>query len=229
MAAFAQAGALAAAVLLALGVLSFAAQRHTEPAAHCEAPSGTPRHSLILLGNLRALALVMAGLGAITGTVDVAGIAFAMQRGVPAAAILVLSAYAVGSFGAGLLLGMLQHEMSLPRLLRWCTLATALGTLPLPWAPGIASLSLLLLITGLFVAPTMIVTMTLVEKTVPASRLTEALTWLITGLNLGIAAGAMCAGRIVDAYGARAGFGIALAAGAFALLAAWRKPHSFSA
>eukprot|EP01037_Dinobryon_pediforme_P024325 gene24325-26088_t len=64
----------------------------------------------------------------------------------------------------------------------------------------------------------MIINMTLIEKSVPAESLTEGMTWLITGLNIGIASGAAVAGMIVDAKGPRAGFGVAVAAGMCVLL-----------
>lgn len=229
VAAFAQAGPLAAALLLVLGVLSFTAQRRTEPPVRRRAPGSAGEGSVIRLASVRVMALVMFGLDAITGTVDVVSVAFATQLGQPAAAAIVLSIYAVGSCGAGLLFGALQRELSLPRLLLWGGLATALSTLPLLLANGIASLSVVMLVSGLFVAPTMIVAMTLTERSVPADRLTEALTWLITGLNIGIATGAVCAGQVVDAHGARAGFGVAMVAGAVVLLAAWYAARHVSA
>ncbi|KAG1541035.1 hypothetical protein G6F50_014280 [Rhizopus delemar] len=57
------------------------------------------------------------------------------------------------------------------------------GTLP--------ALAAAVLLAGLFFAPTMIVAMSLVEQRVPASRLTEGMTWLLAGLNIGVALGAL--------------------------------------
>lgn len=223
VATFAQAGPLAAALLLAVGVLSFSAQRRSEPPVRLaiRRDGGTKEDSLLRSEHIRMLSLVMIGLGAITGAVDVFSMAFATQLGKPASASIVLSAYAGGSCGAGLLFGAYQGKWPLPRLLLAGGCATALSTLPLlvP-AHSIGSLASALLTTGLCVAPTMIVAMSLAERNVPASRLTETLTWLITGLNLGIAAGAACAGWLIDAYDVQAGFGVALTAGGFTLVAA---------
>jgi MFS family permease len=66
----------------------------------------------------------------------------------------------------------------------------------------------------------MIIAMALVESNVPGHRLTEGLTWLVTGLGAGVAAGAALAGWVVDHYGVRAGFWTAVGAGAVVLLAA---------
>jgi MFS family permease len=66
----------------------------------------------------------------------------------------------------------------------------------------------------------MIIAMALVESSVPGHRLTEGLTWLVTGLGAGVAAGAALAGWVVDHYGVGAGFWTAVGAGAIVLLAA---------
>ena len=75
-------------------------------------------------------------------------------------------------------------------------------------------------VAGWFFSPTLIVAMALIEKLVPPARLTEGLTWLITGLSVGVAIGAAGSGALVDQFGARSGFWLALAAGAVVLAAA---------
>jgi MFS family permease len=72
-------------------------------------------------------------------------------------------------------------------------------------------------VSGLFFAPTLIVSMALVERIVPASRLTEGMTWLITGLSIGVALGAASSGWMIDHFGAASGFWVALVAGAVVL------------
>ena len=65
---------------------------------------------------------------------------------------------------------------------------------------------------------TLITAMGLVENIVPPAKLTEGLTWMITGLGMGVALGAVLGGWVVDAYGAQAGFSVSLAAGGVMLL-----------
>ena len=55
-------------------------------------------------------------------------------------------------------------------------------------------------------------------RVVPPAKLTEGLTWMITGLGMGVALGAVLGGWVVDAYGAQAGFSVSLAAGGVMLL-----------
>ncbi|AKA23537.1 MFS transporter [Pseudomonas chlororaphis] len=218
VAVFPEAGPLAALVLLAIGVTALVAQRSTEPPVHPH----EERHkaSIIRSLELQLLVLLMIALGVIVGVVDVVSVAFAQQQGQPAAASIVLSVYAIGSCLAGIAFGALKLDVPLPRLFMYGGIATAVTTLPLLLASNIFGLSLAVFVAGLFFAPTLIVAMALVENIVPPAKLTEGLTWLITGLSIGVAIGAASSGWLVDAFGARSGFWVALAAGAVVLGAA---------
>ncbi|WP_095110890.1 MFS transporter [Pseudomonas sp. Irchel 3E20] len=215
---FPEAGPLVALVMLVIGVTAFVLQRATEPAIHPRA-AGRQR-SVIRSGAVRLLCLLMMAMGTIAGVVDVVSVAFAQQQGQPAAASIVLSVYAIGSCVAGLAFGAWKTAIPLPRLFLYGGMATALTTLPLLLASDILGLSLAVFVAGWFFSPTLIVAMALIEKLVPPARLTEGLTWLITGLSVGVAIGAAGSGALVDQFGARSGFWLALAAGAVVLAAA---------
>ncbi|RZI72822.1 MAG: MFS transporter, partial [Rubrivivax sp.] len=172
---------------------------------------------------------LMVCMGIIVGTVDIASVAFAEQLQRPAAASVVLAAYALGSCASGLLFGVLQTNIALHRQLLIGAAATAVTTLPLMLAGSIPALAAAVLMAGLCFAPTMIVAMTLIERLVPEQQVTEGMTWLLAGLNVGVAMGAAGAGRIVDGAGVHAGFALALVAACAVLLVALqasRKLHS---
>ncbi|MCU1791546.1 MFS transporter [Pectobacterium polaris] len=220
VAVFPQAGPLAAALLLIVGVFALVTQHGTEPPVEAQDVRTDRSGSVIKQANVRLLALLMVAMGVIVGTVDIVSVAFAEQYGQPAAASLVLSAYAVGSCLAGLVFGALKLRTALHQLLLLGGLATAATTLPLLLVGSIPALAMAVLIAGLFFAPTMIVAMSLVERLVPEHRLTEGMTWLLAGLNVGVALGAALSGYVVDDSGARAGFAVALCAGVLVLLVA---------
>lgn len=215
-----QAGPLAAAVLLVIGVFALAIQVGTEPPVEAGDVVGQGSNSVFRLADVRLLTLLMVAMGVIVGTVDIVSVAFAEQMGMPAAASVVLSCYAIGSCAAGLIFGALKLDTPLHKLLLLGGLATAATTLPLLLAGNIVGLAGAVLVAGLFFAPTMIVAMSLVERIVPESKLTEGMTWLLAGLNVGVAGGAAASGQVVDAWGAKAGFNVALVAGAAVLLVA---------
>jgi MFS family permease len=219
--AFPEAGPLAALLMLAVGVTAFVLQRGTEPPVHPH--DAHERGSIIRSGAIRLLLVLMVALGTIVGVVDVVSVAFAQQEGHPAAASIVLSMYAIGSCLAGLAFGALKLDIPLPRLFLYGGVATAVTTLPLLLAGDIFGLSMAVFVAGLFFSPTLIVAMALVENIVPAAKLTEGLTWLVTGLSVGVAIGAASSGWLVDAFGARSGFWAALAAGVVVLGAAMQS------
>ena len=221
---FPQAGVVLAAVLLALGMLALVLQRGSEPPLIARRAMQGRAGSVIAVGEVRLLALLMVAMGVIVGTVDIVSVAFAAQAGQPAAASVVLSAYAAGSCVAGLVFGAVGLKMPLHRLLLLGGAATAATTLPLLWVDGIAALAVAVLVAGVCFAPTMIVAMSLVERRVPGHQLTEGMTWLLAGLNIGVALGAAASGQVVDGLGARAGFVIAAGAGAVVLvMAIWAQ------
>jgi MFS family permease len=213
VAAFPQAGVLAAALLLLAGMYALIAQRNTEPPIDANANTTRATKSVMRCPKMQLLAVMVGAMGVIVGTVDVVSVAFAAALGQPVMASLVLSAYAAGSCAAGLLFGAHRPQVSLHRLLLWGGVATAASTIPLLWVNHIAALACVVLVAGMCFAPTLIVAMSLVEKLVPAQRLTEGMTWLLASLNAGVALGAASSGHLVDGNGTQAGFSVALAAG----------------
>ena len=218
VAVFPQAGVLAAVVLLIAGVSALLLQKGSEPPIQVQEQGSRP--SVLRLNSVRLLALLMVAMGVIVGTVDIVSVAFAEQMGQPGAASLVLSAYALGSCVAGLVFGGLKLNIPLHRLLLLGGLATAATTLPLLLVASVAQLAGAVLLAGLFFAPTMIVAMSLVERVVPEQQLTEGMTWLLAGLNIGVAMGAAASGQMVDQGGASSGFMVALYAAALIVLLA---------
>lgn len=85
---------------------------------------------------------------------------------------------------------------------------------------GLIAVGAALLVAGIAISPTLITAMALVERLVPASQLTEGMTWTTTGLALGVALGSSAGGWVVDASGAAAGYWVPVTAGVFGVLTA---------
>ncbi|HET6968081.1 MAG TPA: MFS transporter, partial [Ornithinibacter sp.] len=90
---------------------------------------------------------------------------------------------------------------------------------------SIPVMGLALLVGGVAIAPTMIATLSLTERTVPVSRLTEGMAIMHTGIVAGVAPGATISGYVVDHSGASAAYLVSLAAGVLAALAALAVPR----
>lgn len=197
------AGALATA-----GGLALAAQRGTEPPARPVTRSG----SAITARGMPVLVPVFALAGSAFGAIDVSVIAYAQEHGHRSLAGPLLAVFALGSMTAGLWYGTRTWRGGLDR--RFLIGITLFGTglTPLPVASDIWLLAPLIFLCGLAISPTIIPGYGLVQRLVPAHLLTEGLTWLSTAVGVGVSIGAPVAGRLVDAYGARAALAYPLAA-----------------
>ncbi|MEV8552891.1 MFS transporter [Streptomyces glaucescens] len=213
---FPEAGPLLAGCFLAAGVFWLTAQRATEPAPHPRAEHGRSRSALRAPG-LQVLVGTFVATGAIFGAVDVVTVAFADERGHKGAASVVLALYAAGSCVAGAVFGLLRFKGAPePRwLLGVCAMAVSM--IPLLLVGNLPFLAVALFVAGLSIAPTMITTMSLIEEHVPRAQLTEGMTWVSTGLAVGVALGSSAAGWVIDAAGARAGYGVPAVSGAVAV------------
>lgn len=61
--------------------------------------------------------------------------------------------------------------------------------------------------------------MTLIERIVPTTQITEGITYAMTGVLIGFSAGSAASGWVIDNFGASNGFWIAVAGGGVALIA----------
>jgi predicted MFS family arabinose efflux permease len=159
------------------------------------------------------------------GAMDVVVVAFAEAEGAPALAGVALAVYAGGSLVAGLVYGVLKLPGSLAARYVGCALFFGVAAQLLFAVDSLVSLVPVGFIAGLAIAPVLVSGMSLVESRVPRGALTEALTWVVTGLTLGVTAGSALAGAAVDAWGAETAFVVPAASAALAgLLAVLGSP-----
>jgi MFS family permease len=201
------AAGLAACVALGLaGAFWLASQRGTQPPARRR---GTGRADT---GRLSPAALVpvvvaCASLGALFGGMELAVVAFATHAGIVKLTGLLIMAWATGSLVSGLLTGAVHWRTPPARRFRIGAAALAVSLLPLLFVSHPALLAVVLVLSGVTIAPTLVASVAVTQQSVAPHRLTEALGWTTTGLAAGIAGGAAVMGQIVDTWGARAGFG----------------------
>jgi MFS family permease len=215
---FPEAGVLMSTIFLAGGMAAFAVQRSTEPKVR---KSGTAAPASAIL--LRPVQLVTAALifvGAIFATAEVSTVALTREFGQPEAASLVIGVYATGSFVVGLIIGALKLKIPLHRQLLAALGTLLVTTLPLLLVGSVAALAGAIFLSGVAVSPTFITAFGLIERRVPPEALTEGITWVMTGIGIGMALGAFVAGWVVDRFGAQSGFWVSVIAASLALLIA---------
>lgn len=213
---FPEAGMLASTLFLAVGITAFIAQRSSEPRVR---PSeGHAAGSAIRLRPVQIITLVLVFVGAIFATAEVSAVAITKELGQPGAASLVIGVYAIGSFVVGIVIGALNLQMPLQRQLAIAVAIIALTTVPLLFADTVILLAVAVFVSGMAVSPTFITAFRLIEQRVPEAMLTEGITWVMTGIGIGMALGAFVAGWVVDTYGPHNGFWVSVAAGTAAFL-----------
>lgn len=224
---FPEAAPLLSSVFLTIGVCLFTMQKSTEPPVHPR--DITNNGTVFKIGSLRVLVFTLIAIGTIFGTIDVVSVAFAEQQGNTVAASFVLSVYAIGSCLAGLIFGTLKLNTPPYNQFLIAVTLSMITMLPLVFVNSITWLVVIVFFAGLSVAPTMIITMGLVEKIVPESKIIEGMTWAITGLGIGVSLGSAIAGLVIDNFGAHVGFNVAIIAGGLALtiaLLGYKTLHS---
>jgi len=160
-------------------------------------------------------------IGCVFGSIDVSVVAAATEWGVRSASGTVLAIFSFASGVAGFYYGSRAWHSPLTGRFVMGVVALFLCASGLLIAHTELLLAAVGLLVGATVAPTLINGNSLIERMVPRARLTEGLSWMGTGLGIGVAVGSGIAGPVIDTNGYPGGFAVTVAsAGAAALLAA---------
>jgi MFS family permease len=230
------AGVSCAALCALGGSLWFASQRSTEPPLvadsrlaaprPAEPSAASPRGRAAFRGRRAQLAapslvvLVPAYLflGAMFVAIDLSTVAFATHFGHKSLAGLILGTYALGSGIGGLWYGARTWRAPAWRRLAITLPLTVAGVCTFWAMPNLVVLDAVIFLCGMTIAPTLIAGYSLLESTSQPGRATEAMSWLSTGISVGVACGATAAGFILDAFGPRWGYAFAAGSGLTAAL-----------
>jgi len=206
-----------------LGVLWLSTQRATEPPDRRQRTSaGDATTKPPMPWRVVApLVVVCVALGAVFGSTEVITVAFAEEQGAKALSGPLLGVWALGSLVAGLATGLVAWRTGPEVRVRWGMLALGVTMVPLALVGSLWVMAGFLLLGGMAIAPTLIATLAVVERSVPKSRLTEGMAILHTGMGVGIAPGAAVGGLMIDAYGASPAYAVPAVAGLLGAAAAW--------
>jgi MFS family permease len=195
--------------LVAGGSLWLAALHATEPPPH---PRGDVRPGSALRSRgMLMLTIATVAMGAVFASAEVSMVAYCGQHGDRALSGLVLAAIATGSAVSGVVYGAFDWRSDVLRRFRLQTIAFAVLPVVLLAATSVPVLAVCGFVLGLGIAPALITTFGLIQQIVPARAITEGLSWVSTGLNVGYGAGAALVGGIADHHGARAAFLVVIA------------------
>jgi predicted MFS family arabinose efflux permease len=223
--AFPASGVGVAALLCLIGTLWFAAERGTEPAVvpadrsagRAVRPGRAGRPGRVrgaAAPGLVVLAPVYLLLGAMFVSIDLSTVAFAQDLGHKPLAGFILGTYAFGSATGGIWYGSRQWRGPIEKRFAFTLALTVLGVATFWAQPNLITLTCGIYLCGLAIAPTLIAGFSLLEAQAKPGRRTEAMSWLSSGISVGVAVGASVVGFVIDAHGPRFGYAFAALCGA---------------
>jgi len=169
-----------------------------------------PRAGALAAPGMRTLMYSIVPTGISFGVFEVAMPAFAVEQGHAASlAGILLSAMALGSLLGGLWYG--ARHWTGPIVSRYIGLHIlfTVGLLPLLVASSMGSMAILMLIAGVFLAPSAAAGYLIVDHIAPPGTVTEATTWVMTANVAGGALGAALGGIVVQEMSVRAALVVA--------------------
>ena len=206
------AATLACAALLLGGVLAFCAHAASRAWRPARTTHGLGAAGALRSRGVRTLMLVFALLGVTFGSIEIAVPVAAEAAGHRGAAGLLLGVWGLGSLLGGLAAARAGAARDPVKRLTGLLAALAGGHLLLTIPLGPLPLAVLLLLAGLALSPAIAAAYAMVEQLAPAGTVTEAYTWLTTGIAAGLAAGAAVSGALAQAHGAGGAFAVAATA-----------------
>jgi MFS family permease len=198
-------GVSVSAVIGLIGAVALAAQRSSQPPIR-STPHGHGGSTRLPWRVLLPVSIASGALGMVFGGMEINVVAFAKETGVLPYAGLILIAWSFGSLVAGAVTGAIIWNASPAKRFRVSASLLVLSLLPLPFISHPAGVALLLILSGMAIAPTLIASVGVIQSAVDQSRLTEALAWNSTGVVAGVSIGAAAVGFVIDSSGAQAGF-----------------------
>jgi MFS family permease len=177
---------------------------------------------------IRTIVLYAAAMGAGFGAVELAMPAFAEAHGSRELGGLARACFSAGSLAGGLLAGTRPQRNDMRRFALG-SLGISLGMLGFQLAFSIPSLCVLAFVAGLPIAPTVAVVYTLIDRTARTGTAAEAFAWFGTAISVGIGAGTVCGGVLVDQRGVRWAFGVGAAVAFLGALGALARHGTFRA
>jgi hypothetical protein len=197
---FAPAAALlvSAAAVLA-GTVVLVAALPPQPRADADAPPRRGRLGALAAPGIRTLVGSMLPVGFALGATEVALPAFADAHGRPELSGVLIAIWSLGSLAGGLAYGARPRRAPLASVHLRVALLLPLGLLPMALAVSPATMALLVVPAGIFIAPLIATRNELAGEIAPAGMQTEAYAWPLTALVGGIALGAAASGALADA------------------------------
>lgn len=202
------AGLLASIAFVSCGAVLLASQATTEPPINT-AEEQANRERVLRIPAVNSITIVFFLMGGYFGAVELVTVAFATERGFRPLSGALLAIWAFASALAAVVNGAIRFKSTpAKRFILFLAVLTVLS-IAFIFATTLLQLALALFITGFCIAPILIAGLTVVEKEVPDSQITEGIALVTMGFPIGSAVAASVSGRVLDLTSAHQAFLIA--------------------
>ncbi len=194
---------------MAVGTTLFISQRSTEPPPFKKDESG--KHGFVLrMPVVQAVFFPFIFIGAFFNSLSLTVVGYAQQHHDAPYTGLVLAIWAAGSGVAAVFNGSIKWRLKDASRFRINLLAILGLSLPFFFIHSMVELAAALFLSGIGVAPLIVAGYNVAEKSVPAEKVTETLSWVIAGLSLGGSLPGTLTGHIIDSQGASKAFVVSI-------------------
>jgi predicted MFS family arabinose efflux permease len=202
------AGLTVAGGLVAVGMTALLWQRRSEPPAHGRSDRRLVDRRL-LTPAVGALFGVNMSMGLFFGSIPVAITAFAFAHHAPALAGPIAAVSSLTSLSAGLVYGARAHRLQPTTIILIVSSLLVIGTAALSIVPNVPAMFICYAVVGGAIAPILIPSAVLLQRTTDPRVYTQANTWMNSASAAGIAVAAPLTGLAIQIGGWRLGFLIA--------------------
>jgi predicted MFS family arabinose efflux permease len=190
---------------MSVGTGLYIVQKKSEPPPH-PIVKGDKRTAVLAIPQVQAVFLPYILLGTFFMSATLCTIAFADERGAKGSTGLLLAIWSAGSAAAAIINGLIKWRITDGQKFIYLIIAMFFATIPLLFSHSILILGIVLFLNGFGVAPILISGYAIVEKSVPAAKVTETFAWILAGLQIGNALPGPLVGFMIDQYGAEKSF-----------------------
>lgn len=199
------AGLIASISFVSCGAVLLASQSITEPPVNT-AEEHANRERVIRIPAVNSITIVFFLMGGYFGSVEIITVAFCTERGSRPLSGALLAIWAFASALAAIANGAIRFKSTpAQRFLLFLTTVTVLSTTFL-FTTKLWQLALALFITGLCISPILIAALTVVEKEVPDTQITEGIALVTMGFPIGAALAVSLSGHVLDLTSAHRAF-----------------------
>jgi MFS family permease len=189
---------------LVIGAPLIAFHRDSDPGIHPKDPE-LKANSVMRSKKLQAIAIPLTIAGGSFSAINISVVAFTDERGVKAAAGLLLGLWAFGGAVSALINGAVRWKISHgSRYLGYLMGMTAIA-FTFPFISNLYLLAFALFLQGMCIAPLLPNGLSLITSSIPGSQMTQAISLATAGIPLTGALASFISGQLIDNYGARTG------------------------